>query len=78
MERQELIKKIESLPQDRLAEVEAFVDSLSRRPARDRAALHRALSEYASAHAGTTADLDPDLEEAGIEELLKVEWDEAR
>ena len=71
MEQQDLIKKIKDLPQDRVAEVEAFIDSLSRRPGLDRAALHEALSEYANKHLGTNADLDPDLEAAAIEQLLK-------
>ncbi len=69
MEQQELIEKIKRLPHDRIAEVEAFVDSLSRRPSR--AAIRQALREYAEEHAGTLADLDPDLEAAGIECLLK-------
>jgi hypothetical protein len=70
MERRELIKKIERLPVDRVAEVEAFVDSLSREPHLDKIALHRALSDYAVQHAGTAADLDPDLETAASEQLL--------
>lgn len=71
MERQELIKKIEELPPDRLAEVEIFVDSLVRRDEdlnqRD---LHQALSDYAIRHAGTDADLDVDLEAVSVEHLL--------
>jgi hypothetical protein len=73
MERRELIEKIERLPPDRLAEVEAFIDSLTRAPRLDRTALHQALSEYATQHAGTDADLDPDLETAAIEQLLHCE-----
>ena len=71
MEQQELIEKIKDLPQDRIAEVEAFIDSLSRRPGLDRAALHKALSEYVNQNSGTNADLDPDLEAAAVEQLLK-------
>ena len=67
----ELIEKIKRLPHDRIAEVEAFVDSLSRKPALDRKALDQAISDYAKQHAGTDADLDPDLEAAGIEHLLE-------
>ena len=69
----ELIEKIKRLPHDRLAEVEKFVDSLSRKPALDRAALDKAISDYAREHAGTDADLDPDLEAAGIEHLLQTD-----
>jgi hypothetical protein len=59
MERQELIKKIEQLPPDRLAEVENFVESLARRDNDlKQSGLHQALSDYAIKHAGTTADVD--------------------
>jgi len=71
MEQQELIEKIKRLPHDRLHEVEAFIDSLSRRPGLDRNALHKALSDYANQNKGTNADLDPDLEAAAVEQLLK-------
>jgi hypothetical protein len=71
MEQTELIEMIKRLPQDPIADVAAFVDSLSREPGPDRATLHQALSDYAIAHAGTNADLDPDLEAASIEHLLK-------
>lgn len=67
----ELIEKIKRLPHDRIAEVEAFVDSLSRRP--DRATINEALRDYALRCAGTDADLDPDLEAAGIEHLLETD-----
>lgn len=72
MQQQDLIEKIKRLPQERVAEVAEFVDSLSRRkPSLDRNALHRALSEYAKQHLGTNADLDPDLEVAAIDHLLQ-------
>ena len=71
MEQQELIEKIKRLPHDRIAEVEAFIDSLSREPALDRTALHQALTDYALQHGGTDADLDPDLEAATVEHLLE-------
>ena len=71
MERQEIIEKIKRLPHDRLAEVDAFLDRLSRTPSR--AAIQQALREYALQYAGTDADLDPDLEAAGIEHLLKTD-----
>lgn len=71
MEQQKLIEKIKRLPQDRIAEVEAFIDSLSREPGLDRTALNEALAEYANEYGGTDADLDPDLEAAAVEQLLK-------
>ena len=71
MEQHELIEKIKRLPQDRIADVAACVDSLSRDPGPDRATLHQALSDYAVQHAGTNADLDPDLEAASIDQLLQ-------
>jgi hypothetical protein len=73
MERQELIRKIEELPPDRLAELEGFVESLTRHNNDlKRAELHQALSEYAIQHAGTEADLAMTREEAAIENLLQV------
>lgn len=72
MEQQELIDKIKPLPQDRVAEVEEFVDSLERRKhPLDRINLHHALTAYATQHAGTAADLDPDLEIAATEHLIE-------
>ena len=71
MKQQELIEKIKRLPQNRKAEVETFLDSLSREPSLDRNALHKALSDYADQYRGTDADLDPDLEAAAVEQLLK-------
>ena len=72
MEQQELIEKIKRLPQDRVAEVENFVDSLARREhSRNRINLHQALSDYAIQHAGTDADFDPDLEAAATDHLLQ-------
>jgi len=72
MERQELIKKIEELPPDRLAEVEDFVQSLTRRENHvNRTNLYQALSDYALQHAGTEADLDVDLEAASVEHLVQ-------
>ena len=72
MEQQELIEKIKRLPQDRVAEVENFVDSLARREhSLNRINLHQALSDYAIQHAGTDADVDPDLEAAATDHLLQ-------
>ena len=72
MEQQELIEKIKRLPQDRVAEVENFVDSLAQRePSLNRINLHQALSDYAIQYAGTDADFDPDLEAAATDHLLQ-------
>ena len=72
MEQQELIEKIKRLSEDRVAEVEDFVDSLARREhSINRLSLHQALSDYAIQHAGTAADIDPDLEAAATDHLLK-------
>src|SRR5882724_10588701 len=72
MEQQELIEKIKRLPQDRVAEVESFVDSLARRDnSSNRENLHQALTDYAIQHAGTDADLDPELEAAATAHLLE-------
>ena len=59
MERQDLVEKIRRLPQDSVAEVEHFVDSLIRRQSiLGRNSLHEELSKYAIQHAGTDADLN--------------------
>jgi hypothetical protein len=71
MEQQQLIEKIRRLPQDRIAEVEAFVDLLSQDPGLDRTTLDRGIRDYAVQHVGTNADLDPDLEAAAIEHILQ-------
>ena len=72
MERQELIKKIQELSTERLAQVEDFVDSIARREHDlDRTARHHLLTDYAQQHAGTADDLDADLEVASVENLLQ-------
>lgn len=72
MEHQELIKKIEQLPPDRLAEVERFVESIAGDEAESvRQSRSQAISEFAAKYAGTSMDLDEDLEAAGIESLLR-------
>ena len=72
MEQQELIEKIKRLPQERVAEVEDFVDSLARREhSSNRMNLHQALTDYAIQHAGTDADFDPELEAAATDQLLQ-------
>lgn len=70
MEQQELIEKIRRLPQESVAKVEEFIDSLARREGiLDRKGLHQALADYASQHAGTDADLDGVLEAAATDHL---------
>ena len=72
MEQQELIEKIKRLPQDSVAEVEDFVDSLARRErSLNRTNLHQALTNYAIQHAGTDGDLDSDLEAAATDHRLQ-------
>jgi len=72
MERQELIKKIEQLPPERLAEVEKLVVSIAKgEHEADRKRLHQALADYAAQHAGTAADLDEQFEAAAVEHLLQ-------
>jgi hypothetical protein len=72
MERQELIDRIKKLPQDRVAKVADFVESLAQQERNgSRANLHQALSNYAIEHAGTIADLDPALEDAATNHLLQ-------
>ncbi len=44
---------------------------------RRRARLEEEIYRYATAHAGTEADLDPELEQAATEELLRLDDDEA-
>ena len=57
MERQELIKRIEQLPPDQLAEVERFVESIASEERFDRDSLHQALADFAIRNAGTDVDL---------------------
>jgi hypothetical protein len=72
MEQQELIDRIKKLPQDRVAEVAEFVESLARREhSRNRMDIHQALSDYAIRHAGTPTDIDPDLEATATDRLLQ-------
>ena len=74
MESQELIKKIEQLPPDRLAEVERFVESITGDEAESvRQDRFQAISEYAAKYAGTPADLDEELQAAGVEHLLQMD-----
>ena len=48
------------------------MDSLARRDnSSNRMNLHQALTDYAIQHAGTDADLDPELEAAATDHLLE-------
>ncbi len=72
MEQQKLFEKIKRLPQDKVAEVEDFVDALARRDQNlNRTKLHQALMNYAIQNAGTDADLDPALEAAALASRLR-------
>ena len=72
MERQDLIKKIEQLPPDRLAEVERFIETITGDEAASvRQKRFQSISEYAAKYAGTSVDLDEELEAAGVECLLR-------
>ena len=71
MREERLLEKIKSLPPERVAEVEEFVDSLAQRvngnPAHD--ARHDLIAAYAAEHGGSEIDLDPELESASLEHL---------
>jgi len=77
MERQELIKKIEELSPDRLAELERFVESILN-PEHDRGNLSEALTEYVATQAGTEAEL-PLTEEyrTSVREIVEDVLEEA-
>ena len=70
MEQQELIDRIKRLPHEQLAEVAEFVEALTQERPHDRRYLYQALSEYATQHAATTADLDPAFEAIATDHLL--------
>jgi hypothetical protein len=50
-----LIEKIKSLPQERIAEVEAFVDFIAQRNIA--ATRHEAIAAYAAEYGGSAVDL---------------------
>jgi hypothetical protein len=76
---EKLIEKINSLPRRRIEEVEDFVDFLSNKDsAEDRAQRAERIAEFARDFGGTSWDLDPELEAAGIEELLAIDEDPRR
>jgi hypothetical protein len=67
MQKETLIEKINSLPPERVAEVEDFVYFLAQREAA--VSRHKAIAAYAAEHAGSDADLDLELEAATLEHL---------
>lgn len=69
---QSLVEKIKSLPPERVAEVENFVDLLSQREARssEKSARHADIAAYAARHGGSEVDFDLVLEAAAVECLL--------
>ncbi|OLE52711.1 MAG: hypothetical protein AUG51_16825 [Acidobacteria bacterium 13_1_20CM_3_53_8] len=71
MQQETLIEKIKSLPPEKLAEVEDFVDFLAQRSAK--VARHQAIAAYAAEYAGSTDDLDPELEAVAVEHMRTEE-----
>ena len=67
MQEQTLIEKIKSLPPEKVAEVEDFVDFIVQR--NTRSSRHAGITAYAAQYAGSPADLDPELEAAAVEHL---------
>ena len=74
-----LIEKINALPPRRVAEVEDFVDFLSEKDSPTaESERSRRIAEFAREFGGTEYDLDPDLESAGIENLLVLDREETK
>jgi hypothetical protein len=74
MQTQILFEKINSLPAEKIYEVEDFVDFLQEKIKRQAKDLRfRAISEYAEQHAGSETDLDEELEQTSVEFLLENE-----
>lgn len=74
MQTEILIGKINSLPTEKLYEVEDFVDFLQEKLKREaKQSRFRAISEYAEKHAGGGADLDEELEQAAVEFLQEAD-----
>ena len=74
MQTQTLFEKINSLPNEKIYEIEDFVDFLQEKLKRqEKEARFQAISEYAEKHAGTDADLDEELEQTSIEFLMENE-----
>lgn len=66
-----LLDKINSLPRERVAEVEDFVDFLAQRTSKLTPTRDEQISAYAAEHGGSSFDLDKQLETAAAEHLIK-------
>ncbi len=74
---EKLIEKINSLPRRRVQEVEDFVDFLANKDSsEDRTQRAERIAEFAREFGGSSWDLDPELEAAGIEALLAIDEDQ--
>lgn len=72
MQSEILIRKIENLPPEAIAEIEDFVDFIAlKSQQKSNQKRDDAISAYAEKHAGGKIDLDEELEAAGIELLLE-------
>ncbi len=78
MQPEALITKIQELPPEKVSEVIDFVEFLAQRERLAKVtARDEALAAYVTAWAGTEDDLNPALEQAGIDCWLATEKDEA-
>ncbi len=74
MQTQVLIEKINSLPIEKLDEVEDFVDFLQAKLKRQaKESRLQAISEYAEKHAGSDVDFDEELEQTSVKFLMETE-----
>ena len=72
MQSEILIRKIESLPPEAIAEIEDFVDFIAlKSQQKSNQQRDDAIAAYAEKHAGGDIDLNEELEAAGIELLLE-------
>lgn len=68
-----LIEKIQNLPPENLSEVEDFVDFLTEKQKKSAKQIRdRQLSDFVEEFAGTSVDLDEELENASAEFLLET------
>lgn len=73
---EKLIEKINALPRRRIAEVEDFVDFLSKKDSPvSKTERAKRIAQFAKEFGGTSIDMDPELEAAGIESLLAIDED---
>lgn len=73
MQSETLVRKIESLPPEAIAEIEDFVEFITLKTSRNaKKARYESIAEYAAEHSGSDVDLDEELGEAGLE-LLREE-----